>query len=161
MIGLISDTHDNVPNVMRAAAIFRQKKVERVIHLGDIIAPATVPFFKGLQMTFIPGNNDGDHGLLQQRIAEIGGKFLPDGSEITIAEKRCLLFHGKDRGQLRRHIASGNYDYVLYGHDHTKHFSREGKTFLLNPGGHYLAPGQQHSIALWDPRKDAVEFIPL
>ena len=161
MIGLISDTHDNVPNVIQAVELFRKKKVDQVIHLGDIIAPATVLFFKGLQMTFIPGNNDGDYDLLQQRIAEINGKFLPDGSELTIARKKCLLFHGKDKGTLQQHIASGSYDYVLYGHDHTKHFSREGNTFVVNPGGHYPAPGQQHSVALWDPLKNTVEFVSL
>ena len=35
-IGIIGDTHDNVINVKRAIQLFKRKKVNFVIHTGDI-----------------------------------------------------------------------------------------------------------------------------
>ena len=41
-IGIISDTHDNVVNVKKAADKFKEAKVEFVLHCGDIICPLTI-----------------------------------------------------------------------------------------------------------------------
>ena len=66
LIGIISDTHDNVANILKAVEIFKVR-AEMVIHLGDIIAPATIQFFKDLKIAFLKGNCDGDIELLKKK----------------------------------------------------------------------------------------------
>ena len=73
IIGIISDTHDNIPNILKAVNIFKERKANLVLHLGDIVAPATIKFFNGLNMKFIMGNCDGDIDLIKKRIEEIKG----------------------------------------------------------------------------------------
>ena len=74
MIGIISDTHDNVPNILNALEVFKKKKVSFVLHLGDIIAPATVKYFSGLNIKFIKGNCDGDVENIKRKCEEIGAE---------------------------------------------------------------------------------------
>jgi putative phosphoesterase len=160
MIGIISDTHDNIPNVIKAAEIFRQKKPEFVIHLGDIVAPVTVLFFKGLKMRFIRGNCDGDIELTKEKVAEIQGEWLGDFAELDIKGKKIALTHGKYTQVLEQLIKSQKYDYVLHGHTHRAKDEKHGRSRVINPGGHYNSPMQpEHTIALLDLQKDAVEFV--
>ncbi|MEM2172632.1 MAG: metallophosphoesterase family protein, partial [Thermoproteota archaeon] len=37
LIGLISDTHDNLIMIEKSVAFFNEKKVEVVLHAGDVI----------------------------------------------------------------------------------------------------------------------------
>jgi len=106
MLGIISDTHDNVVNIKKAVEVFKQKRVDFVVHLGDIIAPATVRFFEGLRMRFIPGNCDGDIELIKKKIKEINGEFLENGSELHIGTKNIMLFHGAPQEKLDELINS-------------------------------------------------------
>ena len=39
LIGVIADTHDRLPAIDAALAVFRARNVDAVIHPGDIIAP--------------------------------------------------------------------------------------------------------------------------
>jgi len=38
IIGIISDTHDNLPEIEKAVKLFNQKKVGFVLHAGDFVA---------------------------------------------------------------------------------------------------------------------------
>ena len=67
MIGIISDTHDNVLNIRKAVKVFQEKNVDFVIHLGDIISPSSTAFFKGVKVKFIKGNCDGDLAMIKKK----------------------------------------------------------------------------------------------
>jgi len=77
-IGVISDTHDNLPLVEKAVKIFNEKEVEFVLHAGDYVAPFAVKVFKKLRAKFVGvfGNNDGDRILLGKKFDEIGFKLF-------------------------------------------------------------------------------------
>ena len=159
MIGIISDTHDNVENIQKAVKVFKNKKVEFVIHLGDIIAPASIKFFKGLKVKFIKGNCDGDIEHIQQKAKEIKSEYLGDFAEINIKNKKLALYHGSDPFRLADLIKSQKYDYVLHGHTHESRDEKRGKTRIINPGAHYW--GGENKIVLLDIEKDKLEFIKL
>ena len=76
MIGVISDTHDNVPNILKAIKVFENEDVDFIIHCGDVVAPATIKFFKGIHIKVVKGNCDGDVSHIKQVLGEIGGEFL-------------------------------------------------------------------------------------
>jgi len=153
-IGIIADTHDNVPNIKAAVEAFKEMKVDFVVHLGDIIAPQTTRFFKGLKIKFVKGNCDGaDMELLKSKIAEIGGEFYFDKMYFEFWSKKFICIHKPDE----EIIKSGEYDYVLYGHTHKKRNEKIGKTRVINPGAHYY--GAENTIAILDIEDDEVEFI--
>ena len=44
-IGVVSDTHNRLPNVQRIVALFNAAAVERVIHTGDVTQARTIHAF--------------------------------------------------------------------------------------------------------------------
>lgn len=40
-IGILSDSHDNMPKLARAVELFNEEKVELVLHAGDLVSPIT------------------------------------------------------------------------------------------------------------------------
>jgi len=59
IIGLISDTHDNVYAIDKAVKRFNEERVELVLHAGDYISQFTAKHFKPLeaQLVGVYGNN--------------------------------------------------------------------------------------------------------
>jgi len=157
MIGIISDTHDNVVNVKKAVKIFEKEKVDFVVHCGDIIAPATIKFFEGVKLKAVKGNCDGDIELIKKRLEESGGEYLGDIGEIEYKGKKIGIYHGTNPVKLEGMINSKKYDYILTGHTHIQRDEQIGKTRVINPGAHYY--GAENSIALLDVEKDIVKFI--
>jgi putative phosphoesterase len=159
MIGIISDTHDNVENVLKAKEVFKQKGVSLVLHAGDIIAPKTVDFFDGLKVWFVKGNCDGDVEKIKMFAEKIGGKYLGELAEFELEEKKFCMYHGKDQEKLAELAKSQEYDYIITGHIHQVIDNKEGKTRVINPGAHYYIG--TNTIATLDIEKDNLEFIEL
>jgi putative phosphoesterase len=70
-IGIMSDSHDHIENIKKCVALFREREVEFVIHLGDFVNPNSVRAMKGLKLIAVFGNNDGDIFRLMQAFHEI------------------------------------------------------------------------------------------
>jgi len=136
-IGIISDTHDNVEDVIKATRLFKKKKVDFVVHCGDMVAPKTINFFKGIKLEMVLGNCDGDIETIKKNLANIGGKFLGEVGKFTMEGKRFLVYHGTDKVKLDKFIKAQRNDYVLTGHTHKVMDKTIGITRVLNPGGHY------------------------
>lgn len=158
MIGIISDTHDNVFAIKKAVDIFKKKNVELVLHLGDIIAPVTILYFKDLRTKFLLGNCDGDVENIKKRINEIDGEFLGIFSELELRNKKIALLHGQDTKKLNELILTNQYNYILHGHTHVKRNEKMGITRIINPGAFYPTV-EEKTIAILDIVNDKVEFI--
>ncbi len=52
MIGIVSDSHDNVPMLQRAVEYFNHAGCELVIHAGDIISPFSMALLEKLACPF-------------------------------------------------------------------------------------------------------------
>ncbi len=132
-IGIISDTHENMPKIRSAVEIFNREAVEMVLHGGDIISPITAKEFGALKAPLIGvfGNNDGDRLFLTQRFKEIG-KIHSKKYEGEFDGKKILLIHEPD--MLDALAGSGVYDVIVYGHTHRPEITRRGKTLVINPG---------------------------
>lgn len=157
MIGIISDTHDNVANVQKAVALFKQRDVEFVLHLGDMVAPGTVRFFEGVKLKLLKGNCDGDIEGHKRFLDKIGGEFLGQEAIFELEGKRFAALHGDDERRLNELIDSQGYDCVLHGHTHEKRDEIIGKTRVINPGAHYW--GAENTIVFLEPRTGKAEFI--
>ena len=60
LLGVVSDTHNNLLNIDKIIEIFNEKKVESVIHTGDITKARSLEKFSSLNCDFfaVYGNND-------------------------------------------------------------------------------------------------------
>ena len=131
-IGVMADSHENMPMIARAVKLFNREKVELVLHAGDFLSPITAKEFGRLKAKLIGvfGNNDGDKLYLRHRFQKIG-EIHPDSWEMEIEGKRIALMHQPHF--LEALIASKEYDIIIYGHTHEVDL-RPGPPLVLNPG---------------------------
>lgn len=162
-IGIISDTHDNLPLVDKAVKRLNQEEVDLVLHAGDYVAPFTVLRFKQLKARLIGvfGNNDGDHEYLKKRFAdvqeaEIRGNF----AEVIIDGLKIALLH--DEGELFHSLVNGQcYDVVVHGHTHEARVYKKGKTIVINPGEVCGYLSKRSTMALLDTETQEARLIEL
>jgi hypothetical protein len=164
LVGLISDTHDNLPMVEKAIKRLNEEKVGLVLHAGDYVAPFVVPKFKDLQAKLIGvfGNNDGDHELLKKRFSEnknleIRGSF----AEVKVDNLKIALLHGSEEELLRALIESESFDVIVHGHMHKADVYRKGKTLIVNPGEVCGYLSGKSTMALLDTVKSEARLIEL
>jgi len=159
MIGIISDTHDNIPNIKKAVEVFKKNQVEFVIHCGDIVAPATVKFFSGLNMKFIFGNCDGDRALIEEKVKEQGWEHHGRIMELKTKGKTTGVFHGDDLLVWDKMLNKG-YDYLIHGHTHQPEDKKLSKTRVLCPGGHFLGDDKKtNQVIILNLDNDKALFI--
>jgi len=159
-IGIISDTHDNLPRIKEAVGIFNREKVELVLHAGDFVSPFTFLEFKNLNCSLkgVFGNNDGDKLYLQEKFRGIG-KLYPTPYNVKINNKNIVILH---KEKLIDALAeSQKYDVIIYGHTHRIDLRKTGKTIIINPGecGGWLTG--KSTIALLDLVNLEVKIIDL
>lgn len=157
-LGLISDTHDNVPMVKRAIEVFNEETVDLVLHAGDYVAPFALKPFLALECDFLGvwGNNDGDKIALD-KMAQ--GKIVDSPSIETYGEKRILLGHYFEA--LEALISSQEFFLIVYGHTHQPEIRNEGRTLVVNPGecGGWMYG--RSTIALADLENQTAEIVEL
>ncbi|MFO7967285.1 MAG: metallophosphoesterase [Archaeoglobaceae archaeon] len=134
MIGVVSDTHDDIENTEKVIAKFKENKVDLVVHLGDYVSPPTLKLFEGLKVVGVFGNNDGYKEGLIKIFNQIGGEIKGDFGIMEVDNLNMALFHGEFSELPRALAKSGDYDVVFYGHSHKFEKSKYGNSLLLNPG---------------------------
>lgn len=129
LVGVLADTHDRLPTIDAAMALFAQRRVEAVIHAGDFIAPFAAKrllAYRGpLYCTY--GNNDGEREGLKKVLPQVqdGPLFVELGG------RRILVHHWIDWCQ-KSDIEQA--DIVITGHTHEVVNKPGGGTLILNPG---------------------------
>ncbi len=160
-IGIISDTHDDIDNIKKVVKIFKDKDIKTVIHLGDIVAPPAIKFFKGFKLIGIFGNNDGYKQFLLETYRSIGGELKGDFASIEIDGLKLALYHGEFPDITGALVKSGDYDFVLSGHTHSANVTKTGKTILVNPGSahRFFTNDTGPTAAVLDTRSKNAEII--
>lgn len=158
LIGIISDTHDNMPQIRKAVDLFNERKIEHLIHAGDFTSPFTFRLLNDLKAGFtgVFGNNDGDKLLLQGMSK---GRIHNQPHIFELANRKIVVIH-------EHHIAdalgdSGHFDLVIYGHTHKPEVRRSEKALVVNAGeaGSWLYG--KSTVATVDLRDMSAEIIAL
>jgi putative phosphoesterase len=154
-VGIIADTHDNIPKIKKALAAFAARHCEALIHAGDIISPFAAKALRAAKLPIhaIYGNNDGERKGLADLLPGIcdGPRLLElDGKKILVAHSIAQVSES----------ARAGVDLVIVGHTHVAGLERT-KPLVLNPGecGGWLYG--RHSVAVLDTARLAIEEIPL
>jgi len=164
LIGIMADTHDNLPLVEKAVQKLNEENVGLVLHAGDYVAGFVILKFKELHAKLIGvfGNNDGDHELLKKRFSEnpnldMHGNF----ADVTVDGVRIALLHGSDRELLKALIESQSFDIVVHGHSHLAEAYKKGKTLVINPGEVCGYLTGKPTISLFDTAKREARQVEL
>ena len=132
LVGIISDTHDNMDTLKKAVELFNQRGVGLVLHAGDYVAPFTARELRRLNCKLVGvfGNNDGDKFMLAKQFESFGQLF--DGlHQLEVGGKVIGMTHYPNIAETL--ASSGAYDVVVYGHTHRAEI-REPKPLVINPG---------------------------
>ncbi len=160
MIGVMSDSHDNVTMVRRAVSLFKDAGCNLVLHAGDVVAPFAARELAplGCPVKAVFGNCDGEKEGLRKTFEELG-EIAEAPFVFSYQECRFLLCHY--HFAVESYASSNQYDIVVFGHTHKPEIRKSGKTLLLNPGetGGWLTG--KSTVALLDPEKREAEIIPL
>lgn len=131
MIGIISDSHDNIPALKDVVEYLNSLDLEMVIHAGDYIAPFSAIELKKLNVKLVGvfGNNDGEKDGLR--------KHLPDLTNLLEFEhngKQFAVYHGTLPSVADALVKSRKYDVVIRGHSHEAQIEDVDGVLLINPG---------------------------
>jgi len=132
ILGIISDTHDNLPKIKAAMELFVSRGIGRVIHCGDYCSPFALAPIKeaGFRDVFgVFGNNDGEKLWMNTLFSNIG-KIEKPPAFINIEGRRIAVLHEPMPDDV---MAALPVDIVLFGHTHQK-VLRPGKPVVVNPG---------------------------
>lgn len=159
-LAIISDSHDNLPNLEKFLAWVNINKIEMIIHCGDLAAPSVIkkelaPKFSG-PIHFIHGNV-ADRELNEK----VAGEFKNvtshgDEGRLEIDGKKIAFCHYPK--QAEDLAQTGRYDLVFYGHDHKPWEKYIGQTRLLNPGT-LAGMFNKATFAVYDAKTGKAELI--
>lgn len=124
-IGIISDTHDNLPLIEKAVDIFNREKVGMVFHCGDFIAPFSLNALERLEAQWqgVFGNNDGEKEGLKKKSS---GRIVEPPLIVEVDNRKLGLVHVYQ--DLK------DVDCIFFGHTHKVQVEKKGEVLLLNPG---------------------------
>jgi len=160
MIGILSDTHDNLTRVRQAVDLFNGAGCDLVIHAGDIVAPFTVEALRRLRapVKAVYGNCDGERAGLAKAFQGMG----------EVRDAPFAFLHGGVRylvshfdAPVGRYVASRAADIIVYGHTHRPVVESRDGLLLINPGetGGWLRG--RSTVVLLDPDTLAADIITL
>jgi len=159
-IAIVSDSHDNIPNIEKMLDFINKNKIDLMIHCGDLAAPSIIseelgPKFKG-EIHFIHGNV-ADRELNEQFAKNFDHVTCHgDSGEIEVEGKKIGFCHYPN--QAEELAKTAKYDLVFYGHNHTPWEKQIGKTKMLNPGT-LAGMFNKATFAVYDTKTDKAELI--
>lgn len=168
-LAIISDTHDNIPNIKKVLDYCRENKIEKIIHCGDFSEVETLEFVKenfsgDVFVSF--GNMDRGHCADQYFDGKKfwNFKFFRNHGEVEIANKKIAFVHFPEYA--KKLAESARFDFVFYGHTHkpwTETIVAQAngnmrKCEMLNPGN-VSNQIYQPTFAIWDSIQNTFSLI--
>lgn len=142
-IAIISDTHDNLPNLEKCLAWCRQQETKILVHCGDIACADTVEFMAAKffgDMHLVYGNMD----FGRRDEIYIACDNLPacrlhgDEGEIFLTDendKRIKIAFCHFPEDAKRLAGTGKFNLVFYGHTHRPWMETlPNNCQMINPG---------------------------
>lgn len=168
-IAVLSDTHDNMQNIIKAVSIINKRNVDALIHCGDYVAPFVKRWFDKLNDSIkknfygVFGNNDGDKLFLTQNLGQIC-EFPQNGNELILEleGKRIFVSHMPREQTIKALANSGNFDIILSGHTHSLSNKKlDNGSLVINPGELCGYLTGRATFAIVDTEKMESEIIDL
>ena len=162
LIGVFSDSHDNLTNIEKTLSIFKERGISTLIFCGDFCSPIparVMGSFDG-EIHCVFGNGDGDPFTISKFAKEEFPNLILHGqhAELELGGKKIAVTHYPLYGQAL--ARTGDYDAVFSGHTHELHEEKIGECLWLNPGEVMGWKGKA-TIAVYDTDSNSAEIITL
>ena len=135
LIGVVSDTHNNIKNIKKIIHLFNEELVNLVIHTGDISKAETLRIFSALDAPLVGvfGNNDRIEEGLEEVCYEYNFNFQEPPLYLNLKGKKIVVFHEPNliNNYIKEHK---DIDLILHGHTHRYKEEKIGNTVYFNPG---------------------------
>ena len=160
MIGILSDSHDNLDALGKAVRFFKNSGCGLILHAGDFVAPFAAKLLgeAGCEVKAVCGNCDGEKEGLKATISPFGtiGKapflFTYEGKKIAVTHLN---------GPVGALIESRAHDLIVFGHTHRPEIRKAGPALVVNPGETGGQVTGQSTVALYDPQTGEISIYPL
>jgi len=161
LLGIISDSHDNLPKIDAAVTKLNRLNVDKVLHAGDYCAPFAAMKYKPLQaqMLGVFGNNDAETNILRQRFESLGHEVKGRFMSLEVDGLKAALLHGDEPELLHALSRTQSYDLIVFGHTHSVSQSQDGRSTILNPGEICGYVSGRATIATFDTRTHGIEIL--
>ena len=143
ILGLISDTHGNLPRTRAGLALLTAAGTGHLVHCGDVGGEAVLNLLlevreSGIPVTAVHGNVDqwDTDLILYAKHLRIP---LPGTARFTDGGFSCAVHHGHDRLAMEALQAEADLDFLFTGHTHIPADEREGRLRIINPGAVHRA----------------------
>lgn len=161
LVGVLSDIHDQLPNLERALELLSREGIDTALFCGDFCSPIPARALGGWKGTVhcVFGNGDGDRFRILESARDGSAPALRlhgEHAELELAGRRVALTHFPLYG--RALARTGDYDAVFSGHTHEAHEERLGDALWVNPGeilGWRGAP----TLYLWDTERNEGRLV--
>ena len=135
LVGVVSDTHNNIKNIKKIISLFNEEQVDLVIHTGDISKATTLEIFSDLNSPLVGvfGNNDRIEECLKEVCEEYNFNFQEPPLSLTLESKKVAVFHEPELidGYIKEHKDT---DIILHGHTHRHKEETTDGIIYFNPG---------------------------
>ena len=161
LIAIISDIHDNIPNLTKVLDYCRENKIEKIICCGDLASIETLDFlndnFEG-EIFFVFGNMDDDYlrNYPFENNAYKNTKIFKDFGEAEIEKQKIAFVHKPEPAE--ELCMTGKYAFVFHGHTHKPWTEQKNNCTLLNPGNvaNQIYPP---TFAVWNTNSNNFQLI--
>lgn len=123
-IGIISDTHKKVKKTKNAIAFLLEKKVEFIIHAGDIVETEILQMLKNCSVDYLAVYGNNDTHLMQ---FHDNFELVQEPYYFKLAGLKFKLMH-------LPHYMTPDADVIIFGHTHHFHSEFVNDTLFLNSG---------------------------
>lgn len=161
LLGIIADSHDNLPKIDAAVAKLNDLAVELVLHAGDYCSPFAALRFQGLKSKMIGvfGNNDAERELLKTKFESLGHEVRSRFVSLEVDKMRIAVLHGDEENLIEDLIRSQSYDLIISGHTHSLSKLQKDRTMCLNPGEICGYLSGRATIAIFETSSRTIEIV--
>ena len=157
----MSDSHEQFANLSKAVEIANEKWCEHLLFAGDLISPLWVKVLGEFNwpVHFIRWNNEWEKTWFVRKF-DVSDHMTLHGDicELELGWVKFFMNHYPRIGTLV--AKSGEFDVVIYGHDHTYHQEMINDTLLVNPWA-IMGNKEPASFMIFDTETRKVEKIVL
>lgn len=161
-IGVLSDTHDNLDNLLTVLEILRQRGIETVIHCGDLTDFTMISHFSDFRLIYLIGNMDIATGTIKKRVEQMReDNFAGLVYQGKLDGRIVAATHSHLEGKIMELVQEKRFDWVFHGHTHEKRDETVRGTRIVNPGALGGLVRGPRSFCIVDLTAGEVEFIEL
>jgi uncharacterized protein len=162
IIGLLSDTHDKLNNLIYVLNTYREREIETLIHCGDLISLEMVPYFEGFRVIYTTGNMDITTGAIKKRFERMRkDNFVGTVYRGEIGGVPLAVTHSHIDGLVMDLVQQKRYKWIFHGHTHKKRDEIIQGTRIVNPGALGGLGREPRSFCIVDLDAGQVEFFGL